>query len=163
MNIYDFEKRFDAAILSRAKNYYDEGHVKYLEYLGGDIWTATVEGTNDYTVVVRLDGNEIAHSECDCPYDGGLCKHEGAVFLTIREKMETEEADEMEKRNLDVLLAGMDREELRSVLFDILCRNRRFRDEIWLRYEDENNTTGRVRNLTRIYMCKTKHYRYRLF
>lgn len=32
-----------------------------------------------------MEGNEIIAWECDCPYDGNICKHVVATFLAIRD------------------------------------------------------------------------------
>ena len=43
-----------------------------------------VHGTDDYNVRIRIDGDEILSTSCDCPYNG-MCKHITAALMDIRE------------------------------------------------------------------------------
>jgi uncharacterized Zn finger protein len=71
VNIKDFEKRMDAKIVSRGREYHKSGYVTTLEYDEDDgEWTAEVTGSEYYTVTVRLaESGDIAAAYCDCPYD----------------------------------------------------------------------------------------------
>lgn len=51
----------------------EEGEYEYL-----------VHGTDDYNVKIRIDGDEILSTSCDCPYNG-MCKHITAALMDIRE------------------------------------------------------------------------------
>ncbi|MCL2890487.1 MAG: UPF0158 family protein [Methanomassiliicoccaceae archaeon] len=151
MNIDDFEKKFSYIIMSRAADYFDGGRVTSLKEKKRGNWTAVVEGSEDYTVVVRLDGKEIIYSDCNCPYDGDLCKHEGAVFLSIRERLKRRskkdlssgenpgvEQDSIRKKIIDDLIEIMDEDELRKTLTEILQYDKRRRDDFLLKYGREH-------------------------
>jgi len=163
MNIDDFEEEFDHVILSRAEDYFERGFVISLEEDDDGEWTATVEGSLDYSVIVRLEGREITYSECDCPYDGGLCKHEGAVFMSIRERLQTENAEtirnidkygaerniEFRKESVGDLLNTLGEDELRKVLSEVLYSDKCLRDEFLMRYGDKGNMIEYARKLIR--------------
>lgn len=69
----------------RGENYYKQGAVRSLTTHAGKL-AARVEGTEDYTVVLRLDGGAIRFS-CSCPMGEReeFCKHCVAVALTYAE------------------------------------------------------------------------------
>ena len=69
---------FTSVILGRGWDYYLEGAVGRLKIEGGSIITATVEGSEDYSV--RIDITNFPKCRCDCPY-GGYCKHKAAVLF----------------------------------------------------------------------------------
>jgi len=87
MNLYNFENYIDRKILSRGYDYYDNGCVSSVEEIADNVYEAEVEGTDLYTVEVKLDDKEnIIYTECNCPYDmGKYCKHQAAVFLALRD------------------------------------------------------------------------------
>jgi hypothetical protein len=78
-----------------------------------------VQGGEDYDVYVELDreGN-VTDSECDCPYDyGPICKHQVAVFLTLRDRVS--EQDATSEPSLKELLEAESKEALVSLLLSI--------------------------------------------
>jgi hypothetical protein len=99
----NIEKWIDEVIVSRGEEYFDMGAVIELEEIDRGRWNALVEGTDDYNVHVLLKGAEVTDSACDCPYDfGPTCKHEVAVYLAIRERLERNGAEgkkDPKKRN----------------------------------------------------------------
>lgn len=87
INIKNFESFIDKKILSRGRDYFENDCVLSIEETGDNEYEAEVEGTELYTVDIELDdeGN-ILDTVCDCPYDmGEYCKHQVAVFLTLRD------------------------------------------------------------------------------
>lgn len=85
MNLNDFTRHIDKTIISRGQNYYREGRVGAIRELEPDCYIATVEGTDSYSVRVKLDeNNDILDTDCDCPYTGGpYCKHIAAVLVVL--------------------------------------------------------------------------------
>ncbi|MFH0976903.1 MAG: hypothetical protein V1874_14065 [Spirochaetota bacterium] len=84
LTLKNFGQVIDKTILQRGEDYYQYGFVTELEETTADYWTATVQGTEDYTVKVRIKEGEIVESLCNCPYDmGPVCKHEVAVYYAI--------------------------------------------------------------------------------
>lgn len=75
-------KHIRREIIARGKDYYLSDRVQNLEYEDG-IYTAEVDGTDLYNVEVEIDGDELINSDCDCPYDRGICKHVAAVLFAI--------------------------------------------------------------------------------
>lgn len=91
MNLTNFQDYISSTIVKRGKNYFKSGHVLELTQLTNTDWEATVEGTDDYTVRVKLSPDEkILSTDCDCPYDGPYCKHEVAVFYALQDEPKME-------------------------------------------------------------------------
>lgn len=85
MTIFDFEKHVPPAIYSRGYNYWLEGRVMLLRRIG-DAYNFSVEGTSTYCVDIELDkAGKVLSYECDCPYDGPMCKHVVACLVYINE------------------------------------------------------------------------------
>ncbi len=75
---------FSGGILQRGRDYYKQNKVRSL-IRDGDIYYATVEGTEDYEVVVRIENDRVSSMRCSCPYaeDGNRCKHMAAALYEI--------------------------------------------------------------------------------
>lgn len=128
MTLPEFEKFVPCVILMRGKDYYNDNAVRTLEEISTGEWEATVEGTEEYSVEISLEGNEVESWFCDCPYDGDICKHVVAVLYTIRNENKkvnqfssTEEAVIMENTcekqhqettDLEKLLSFIDKKKL---------------------------------------------------
>jgi uncharacterized Zn finger protein len=81
----------------------------------GDQVVAQVRGSQyePYTVSIDLDRNGVTDAACDCPYDwGGWCKHIVATLLACLYEPQSIEAHP----SIEDLLAGLDRDQLHSVL-----------------------------------------------
>jgi len=83
ITLSNFENIVPSVILMRGKDYYNDNAVRILKEISTGEWEATVEGTEEYSVEISLEGNEIESWFCDCPYDGVICKHVVAVLYTI--------------------------------------------------------------------------------
>jgi hypothetical protein len=70
----------DTTIFKRGRDYYASGAVEDIEYSDKYTLEATVSGMEAYTVMISLEGNAVL-AYCDCPYDGGVCKHIVAAML----------------------------------------------------------------------------------
>lgn len=82
-------------IWQRGQDYYSSGAITSIEESQHGEWIAVVEGTDDYTVRIVMDGDEILEWDCDCPYDGGdVCKHVVAVAIAIR-NMKTDDSEKV--------------------------------------------------------------------
>ena len=75
---------FPTAILQRGREYFRNNKVRYLIQDGPDYY-ASVEGTEEYEVQVRIQNDTVRSMSCTCPYseDGSSCKHEAAVLYEI--------------------------------------------------------------------------------
>jgi len=90
MTLSNFENFVPPHIWMRGEEYFESGAVTELEETESGKWIAQVEGTKDYEVEVSIEGKEIVYWDCDCPYDGDICKHIVAVILAIRENKSKE-------------------------------------------------------------------------
>ena len=80
----NWKKAFSKTILSRGYDYYLNN--KVTDFIReGNTCTATVVGTDLYTVEFKLLKNGKAYLTCDCPYaeDGRKCKHMAALLYKI--------------------------------------------------------------------------------
>lgn len=81
-----FERYVDEIIIKRALSYYENGNVIDVEEKRPEEFEAIVEGTEDYTVQLKLEDGKITEYDCDCPYDmGPVCKHVVAVIMYLQE------------------------------------------------------------------------------
>lgn len=75
MRLDDFENEISPVIFQRGEDYYEDGLVEELDETAPGIWCAVVAGTMDYETEVCVKEGEIVSWDCDCPYDGYICKH----------------------------------------------------------------------------------------
>ena len=79
----------DEGVAARGKTYYLDSRVRYLR-LCDTRGYAIVEGTQSYTVEFRCEGGMVYDLLCTCPC-AGICKHELAVLLQLRDLLQTTE------------------------------------------------------------------------
>lgn len=80
---YNWKDEFAPHILTRGKQYFEEGRVTNIVQYGNRI-TAHVEGTENYYVEIDLPGGVPDSWLCTCPYAvKGNCKHKAAVLFAI--------------------------------------------------------------------------------
>ncbi len=82
----------DHNVLQRALEYCNEGKVQYLTIRDG-IGTAFVEGNKWYEINFKYDNGFVSEMYCECPY-AGLCKHNLAVLITLKEMLKKTEKEE---------------------------------------------------------------------
>ncbi|MBS1938878.1 MAG: SWIM zinc finger family protein [Bacteroidetes bacterium] len=80
-----FEQEIDERILERGLKYFERGAVEEPEELEPGLYEAVVQGSEDYTVSVRLKGNAVTGHACDCPYEGPVCKHVVALLFELQQ------------------------------------------------------------------------------
>ncbi|MDR1564836.1 MAG: SWIM zinc finger family protein [Oscillospiraceae bacterium] len=141
MNLKNFEKYFDGAILKRGLDYYKSGRVENLEFDDGT-WTAYVIGSDDYEVTVAITNNgDIEDTSCDCPYDwGDYCKHQAAVLFAVRNQAAPKSSEN--KQKLEAVLGKLDKQTLLGILLDVAGRDRGLKEELLMRYSDETDALG---------------------
>ncbi len=149
MNLNDFEKHIDSVIIERGFDYYEDGYVTEITELKKNVWSAVVEGTGIYRVKVSINSGRIISSKCSCPFDmGPVCKHEVAVYYTIRDgasddKGETSKRETSEsklKKNLDRLT----KEELISIITEHALDNNKFYNYLIAHYEVSEKTESKT-------------------
>jgi uncharacterized Zn finger protein len=116
MLLSNIEKYIDHTILKRGFQYYESGRVEDLDEIVPGQYEATVSGTEEYFVEVRIEENKIVDSYCNCPYDySHICKHQTAVFFAIKN-----ENDRVHKKQeLPALLKQLRKDELIELLLDL--------------------------------------------
>lgn len=133
MNLKTFESEVEGKIVERGKDYYRDGDVKRLEKVSENEFSATVFGTEKYSVYIKLNDDAIVEHECDCPYDfGDVCKHKVAVFYQIRNGNFSDSSDK-----LNALLINLHESALRKYVSNLLKKDTKFRRE-FLREFDED-------------------------
>jgi len=99
----------------RGLRYFKEGRVKQVDFFGDTI-TAVVEGTENYRVTIRVNGD--IEGRCTCPYDwGGYCKHVVATLILYSQGYEKMKGvKEMEEARVNAVLSQVNVEDLRGFL-----------------------------------------------
>lgn len=162
MNLSDFESYIDRIIFARGYDYYENDYVVSIEETDDNVYEAEVEGAELYTVKVKLDDEaNIIGTQCDCPYDmGEYCKHQVAVFLVLRDKINKNSAAgnhlpknsinleslqrsktprESKTRDIEKILSGRTKEELVEFLLDISSEHEEIKQRIELNFDDAND------------------------
>ena len=144
----NFESCVPYRILVRGEEYYETGAVSELEEDSPGEWTATVEGTESYSVEISMDGKEIESWYCDCPYDGEICKHVVATLLAIRDnekkvnrsafskmKVEVEEAVVIDETvDIQQLLSFVNPQELSQFIYEYASMHPEFKTVLLNRF-----------------------------
>lgn len=116
-------KDFDDVIIERGKRYYHEGRVSDLQEVFSGEYQATVHGSEDYTVFVKLGHDNSYSFDCDCPYwNAPFCKHVVAVLFAIGATSAhpaSKNPSPTNSEQLDVLLSELSKKTLISLLLDI--------------------------------------------
>lgn len=168
MKLNDFEKYIDRTILSRGREYYDNGCVERLEKTDDNCYEAEVAGTAAYSVEVELDGQDnIIDTICDCPYNmGKYCKHQVAVFFFLRNiRSEGTDMDSAGRAaaaalnsasSIETLLLSRTKEELVNFLVDAACQHEEIRQRLELEFNaaSEQDEIRKARDLIRMFISK---------
>ena len=146
LTLENFESQIERKILERGRDYYLSCRVVDLEEGDDGVWTARVEGTDDYEVSIQQDANGDLEGLCDCPYDWGpICKHIAAVLFAIRDASEAPPAAEArpkqpkQKResrtaSLRAALMRLPQEELVEILMEEARQDRQLANTLLMRY-----------------------------
>lgn len=131
MTIKNFEEVISSIILERGKTYFDNSLVSGLEESEPGLWIAEVTGNEIYMVSAKLTKDEISGWDCDCPFEGEICKHVTALLYAIKEtksekqKPETKKTSKKKKvSDVESILSKVTREELSSFLTSQFSRFR---------------------------------------
>ncbi len=142
MNLKNFEKEIEPKILDRGFSYYENDFVSDIEQIEKGEFCATVMGTEEYNVLIKLNKNlEIKEHSCDCPYDwGNVCKHEVAVMYYLKDgELYDQPVEEGLFYKMKTDLQKLGKKELLKIILELSKRNKTVREEImWeLGYEVE--------------------------
>lgn len=122
MNLKNFQQTVEPQIANRGYHYYEDGYIEEIEQVEKGEFVATVQGTEEYSITVKIDEdlNVLSHS-CDCPYDWGtVCKHEVAVMYYLRKnKLYNQPVGEGPLSKIKQDLQGLSKKELLEILVDL--------------------------------------------
>jgi hypothetical protein len=142
--LQNFEKQLNKVMLQRGKQYHEEGTVADLEENTGR-WTAEVEGTETYNISVTLKNDkEIVAYNCDCPYDGAICKHVIAVLFEIKDELAARvivPKKGAKKNQFEDLLLKISADEYRGFIKEYALNNKDFKMAFELFFADKD---GRI-------------------
>ena len=133
-----WKQLFKPHILERGMEYYYAGCVDGIDEEEGQLF-ATVEGTEDYDVVIDTDGGRVLGMTCTCPYaEGGEhCKHMAAVLCAWTQGGSPAKAASKAAQDgfaqLKACVEGADEALVRRFLTDALWQN----DKLRLRFMAE--------------------------
>jgi len=85
INLSTFEQQVEETILKRGLTYFESGAVGEVEQIAHGEFEAEVEGSETYIVRISVKGDRVTEHECDCPYDGPVCKHVVAVLFHLQQ------------------------------------------------------------------------------
>lgn len=102
VTLVNFENIVPYKILMRGEAYYESGAVSELEEISPGEWEAVVDGTDSYNAGISMEGDEVKAWYCDCPYDGGICKHVVAILLAIRDNGKKAKRSAFSKMRIEV-------------------------------------------------------------
>lgn len=139
MNLKKFENHISKAIVNRGYDYYQDGNVLNVYEEDDKKYSFTVEGSEDYEVVVHIDNDwNIIYSFCDCPYDfGTTCKHEVAAYFKLFEILNnknTEKHEVKKKVSLKEILEGLNKEELINIIENVAKNDKTLKRALVFKY-----------------------------
>jgi len=146
MNLNNFENEIDDIILKRGKSYYEGGCVTELKEMKDNEWSAVVEGTERYTVKVKLTKNKSISSTCSCPYENGpFCKHEAAVYYAIRNSINADTdktpVKETAESRLIKILDKLDKDKLKDIIIEHALDNNKFYNYLIAAFSPSDNAS----------------------
>ena len=126
MNLNNFDDKIDSTILSRGYDYFLDNAVTHLQDMKFGTWASLVEGNQDYSVVIKLDKDEIIEWDCNCPYDHGpVCKHvvatlyalgDGEEILPKAKKKTRPKKRATNKNKVDEIFTKVDKQEIQDFI-----------------------------------------------
>ncbi len=117
MTVSNFELFIEPRILELGREYFLSNAVVGLRSYNGQFFEAKVWGREPYRVMLELDGDRIARSNCSCPFERGkFCKHQVALFYHLRERLFARGAMPAEESDLRRFIHELGEEELRELV-----------------------------------------------
>lgn len=145
-SLYDHADNY---IIERGRNYFLAGKVRSLTLSDDSLFEATVQGTALYNVKVGFDTDEftLLQWNCDCPYDGNLCKHVAAVVFQIVEdpegfedKTETKIGPVSYKESVEEVLKSIPIDNLKSFVLSVAAEDGQFAKKFILMFPEYLST-----------------------
>lgn len=171
MELASFEEYIGGPILQRGKAYFEDRHVESLEEVEKGEWIATVTGSEEYSVEVEINKRGVVSEyQCDCPYDGDLCKHVVAVLYAIRDENTVSLNVDKKKANkkkpklaLRGLLDRISTDELKTFILQYSKRNNSFKSDFELFFAEKDDNFDIEKHIRELIRKTTKLYTKRQF
>lgn len=134
---------FPITILERGFDYYESGAVTHIITSKNKIH-ASVEGTKNYDVNIKIENGKILDMQCSCPYaeDGSYCKHMAAVLYEVEQNgngkfQDEEQTDLVREQELEDIIREIPEEEVRELLLEQVNADERLKKRILVQYAKE--------------------------
>lgn len=120
----------------RGLKYFEDGRVRQVDFFGDTI-TAVVQGTEDYMVTIRVNGD--IEGRCTCPYDwGGYCKHIVAALIQYSRGYDQMKClKEREEGRVNAVMSQMTMEKLKEFLSAEFEKDLRMRARFLIYFTEE--------------------------
>lgn len=148
MKLNDFMEIIPQVIVQKGQQYFSDKRVISLEEEDGDLWFAEVAGSENYFVSVGFDGDEIDFWECDCPFEGEICKHVVALLCAVKEdksKNNEEDKNSVTKKRktntVEAIFNKVSNEEIKKFVISRFSKHHGFKNEFiayFAEYLDED-------------------------
>ena len=142
MTLKNFEDYIPSEILKRGYSYYKNYHIISLEEEDSGVWIAEVSGNDDYNVTIEIEGSDIINCDCDCPFEGDICKHIAAVLFAIRDETISSKTRHKEKskkskaKSIDEIFNKITKEELRDFITIHFAQNKSLKNSFFARFAE---------------------------
>lgn len=165
MNLNNFKNKISPVIYERGEDYYYDNATADLQDMENGQWFAIVEGNEDYEVDISISENsEIQDYDCNCPYDGEICKHVVAVLLKIKDEMQIPENTGKKAKKepgWKEIVSNVPENELRKFIKEYAAKNRDFRNNLttcFSGYDSADNSVKYRQMVQEIFFASEERY-----
>lgn len=85
--LHNFETIIESRFVDRRLDYWLNGAVISLEKVKNNVCKSKVEGSIIYHARIKLQDEKVVSWNCDCPFDGTVCKHITAMLFVIKYRL----------------------------------------------------------------------------
>jgi hypothetical protein len=162
MNLSNFEEWIDEKILKRGLDYFNKGKVISLKTTDGSHFKARVDGSDVYNVEVFLSGDVVLNIYCDCPYNGGYCKHKAASLFALKSGEFSSHVEskptprDTSKGGIDSILLNLQKDDLIRIIQNISEEYPEIEKRLLYQYETTKDEISSSKKLIRDYINGAK-------
>jgi hypothetical protein len=162
MNLSNFEEWIDEKILKRGLDYFNKGKVISLKTTDGSHFKAKIDGSDVYNVEIILSGDVVLNIYCDCPYNGGYCKHKAASLFALKSGEFSRHVEsqptprDTSKGGLDSILLNLQKDELIRIIQNISEEYPEIEKRLLYQYETTKDEIASSKKLIRDYINGAK-------
>lgn len=133
----DFEREFNDYILRKGYDYYLDNKVCDVSQKD-DFIIATVKGTDNYKVALRIDDDSFVDGGCSCPYSnsGKYCKHMAALLYYLNENDNIIDNSNSNNYDLKNIINNVDDKKLRKFIYDGLMNDSSLLNKFRVEFSD---------------------------